>query len=110
MAHTFIIFSKIMAGLAHFIRRFVVANAAILPSRLLLLVEPTSMVSLLPNSPIKKCPLYEGIFYGAPGGDRTHNLWRRRPTLYPIELRVHLYKLNMYYIIFFYFASKIFNI
>ena len=29
------------------------------------------------------------FFYGVPGGDRTHNLWRRRPTLYPIELRVH---------------------
>ena len=24
---------------------------------------------------------------GAPGGDRTHNLWLRRPTLYPIELQ-----------------------
>ncbi len=24
----------------------------------------------------------------APGGGRTHNLWLRRPTLYPIELRV----------------------
>jgi hypothetical protein len=28
------------------------------------------------------------IFRGnAPGGDRTHNLWLRRPTLYPVELR-----------------------
>lgn len=26
---------------------------------------------------------------GAPGGNRTHNLRRRRPTLYPIALRVH---------------------
>lgn len=26
---------------------------------------------------------------GAPGEVRTRNLWRRRPTLYPIELRVH---------------------
>ena len=25
---------------------------------------------------------------GVPGGGRTHNLWRRRPTLYPIELQV----------------------
>ena len=23
----------------------------------------------------------------APGGGRTHNLWLRRPTLYPVELR-----------------------
>jgi hypothetical protein len=25
----------------------------------------------------------------APGGGRTHNLWLRRPTLYPVELRAH---------------------
>ena len=29
---------------------------------------------------------------GVSGGDRTHNLWRRRPTLYPIELRIHRIK------------------
>ena len=27
------------------------------------------------------------IFYGAPGGSRTHDLRLRRPTLYPTELR-----------------------
>jgi hypothetical protein len=28
------------------------------------------------------------VFKGnAPGEDRTHNLWLRRPTLYPVELR-----------------------
>ena len=26
----------------------------------------------------------------APGGGRTHNLWLRRPTLYPVELRVRV--------------------
>ena len=35
---------------------------------------------------------------GAPGGDRTHNLRLRRPTLYPIELqardRIIIKKLN----------------
>jgi hypothetical protein len=30
------------------------------------------------------------ILYGAPGGSRTHDLWLRRPTLYPAELRAHL--------------------
>ena len=30
-----------------------------------------------------------GLFYGAPGGDRTHNLQRRRLTRYPIAPRVH---------------------
>ena len=29
------------------------------------------------------------FFYGVPEGIRTHDLWRRRPTLYPAELRVH---------------------
>ena len=26
----------------------------------------------------------------APGGGRTHNLWLRRPTLYPVELRARM--------------------
>src|SRR5947207_788261 len=26
----------------------------------------------------------------APGGGRTHNLWLRRPTLYPVELRARV--------------------
>ena len=29
------------------------------------------------------------FFIGVPGEVRTRNLWRRRPILYPIELRVH---------------------
>ncbi len=36
-----------------------------------------------------RSPVY-GAKHGAPGGDRTHNLRLRRPTLYPIELRVHV--------------------
>ncbi len=35
---------------------------------------------------------------GVSGGDRTHNLWRRRPTLYPIELRIQ--KTRMFYLIY----------
>jgi hypothetical protein len=27
--------------------------------------------------------------FGAPGGSRTHDLWLRRPTLYPAELQAH---------------------
>ena len=27
---------------------------------------------------------------GALGGSRTHDLWLRRPTLYPSELRAHI--------------------
>ncbi len=30
-----------------------------------------------------------GQFNGALGGIRTHDLWLRRPTLYPAELRAH---------------------
>ena len=29
----------------------------------------------------------DGYLSRAPGGGRTHNLWLRRPTLYPIELQ-----------------------
>src|SRR4030095_16523639 len=32
---------------------------------------------------LRNC-IFRGI---APGEDRTHNLWLRRPTLYPVELR-----------------------
>ena len=32
-------------------------------------------------------PLVRSIFQTAPGEGRTHNLWLRRPTLYPVELR-----------------------
>ena len=27
--------------------------------------------------------------FGTPGAIRTHDLWYRKPTLYPAELRVH---------------------
>lgn len=37
--------------------------------------------------------------FGAPGEVRTRNLWRRRPTLYPIELRVQYLTTNIAYII-----------
>ena len=29
------------------------------------------------------------LLFGAPGGSRTHDLWLRRPTLYPAELQAH---------------------
>src|SRR5512143_2433213 len=32
-------------------------------------------------------PFFSLRHYGAPGGSRTHDLWLRRPTLYPAELR-----------------------
>ncbi len=32
----------------------------------------------------------DGYLSRAPGGGRTHNLWLRRPTLYPIELRARM--------------------
>ena len=31
-----------------------------------------------------------GNIIGAPGGSRTHDLWLRKPTLYPAELRAHV--------------------
>ena len=31
-----------------------------------------------------------GFLFGAPGGSRTHDLWLRKPTLYPAELRAQL--------------------
>lgn len=34
------------------------------------------------------------VVTGAPGGSRTPDLWLRRPTLYPIELRALLKKIN----------------
>src|SRR5438067_1910762 len=32
----------------------------------------------------------DGYLSRAPGGGRTHNLWLRRPTLYPVELRARM--------------------
>ena len=34
--------------------------------------------------------LQSAINSGAPGGSWTHDLWLRRPTLYPAELRAHI--------------------
>ena len=42
-----------------------------------------------PRVAIKKSLHLGGMFYGALGGVRTHNLLIRSQMLYPIELRVH---------------------
>ena len=34
------------------------------------------------------------VLFGAPGEIRTHDLWLRRPTLYPTELRAHITKVQ----------------
>ena len=39
-----------------------------------------------------------GVLTGAPGGDRTHNLRLRRPTLYPIELQAQLVRRSAQFI------------
>lgn len=36
----------------------------------------------------KKTAVNSGFLIGVPGGIRTHDPWRRRPILYPTELRV----------------------
>ncbi len=38
---------------------------------------------------IKEADKQPLLFYGVPGGIRTHDPRRRRPILYPTELRVH---------------------
>ena len=40
-------------------------------------------------NPCKSC-IYRRYENGTHGGTRTHNLWFRKPLLYPIELRTHL--------------------
>ena len=47
-------------------------------------------MSIMPKRAKRAKFTYENcIFRGlAPGGGRTHNLWLRRPTLYPVELRM----------------------
>ena len=37
---------------------------------------------------MKKTAVTAVLQSGVPGGIRTRDLWRRRPTLYPAELRV----------------------
>jgi hypothetical protein len=39
---------------------------------------------------MKKPIINTGTFIGTPGAIRTHDLWYRKPTLYPAELRVHI--------------------
>ena len=36
-----------------------------------------------------------GIFIGTPGRIRTYDLWLRKPTLYPAELRVRVLETNL---------------
>ena len=45
--------------------------------------------SNLPLSAIEKTASKGSFFYGTLGAIRTHDLWLRKPTLYPAELRVH---------------------
>jgi hypothetical protein len=50
------------------------------------------------NGPCKKqvSEHYHGFYLntGAPGGSRTHDLWLRKPTLYPTELRAQVADYN----------------
>ena len=39
------------------------------------------------RTPQRSVPDHVALSSNAPGGGRTHNLWLRRPTLYPVELR-----------------------
>ena len=41
---------------------------------------------------LNKTTLAGGLFFGALGGGRTHNLRLRKPTLYPVELRAHHFR------------------
>ena len=62
------------------------------------LASPPQLRGMLPLKPLRSWVLQSIsnglivdalIFYGAPGGSRTHDLWLRRPTLYPAELQAH---------------------
>jgi hypothetical protein len=66
------------------------------------LMSPPRLRGILPLNPLRSWVLLETdtvsylanvirSFYGAPGGIRTHDLWLRRPTLYPAELRAHFH-------------------
>ena len=74
---------RLVARLVHFA---LISKNNIL--RLFLDIKPGEAL-LTPRYSNKKFPLIGGFFIGVPGEVRTRNLWRRRPTLYPIELRVH---------------------
>ncbi len=74
---------RLVARLVHFA---LISKNNIL--RLFLDIKPGEAL-LTPRYSNKKFPHIGGFFIGVPGEVRTRNLWRRRPTLYPIELRVH---------------------
>ncbi len=58
------------------------------PTRPSLQLKKSSIYSVsLLKKQFKRCRRRLFV-HGAPGGDRTHNLRLRRPTLYPIELQV----------------------
>ncbi len=73
-------------------------NASLLPaplsrSKLLrewLVIEPTVRIRNA-NLPMKRPSTKLGSFIGTPDRIRTYDLWLRKPTLYPAELRVHVY-------------------
>ena len=69
-------------------------------------ISPDNTIHKSKNFICKNYKIVVGDFSGAPGGDRTHNLWRRRPTLYPIELRVHLFCLSCLTLLFYFFPAK----
>ena len=43
---------------------------------------------MLSHATKKKTPQLRGSLFGTPGRIRTYDLWLRKPTLYPAELRV----------------------
>ena len=49
----------------------------------------TNPGSTIRKAMTKKAVFIRRLFYGVPGGIRTHDPRRRRPILYPTELRVH---------------------
>ena len=67
-------------------------------SRLGLRGAPGTPLRALGSNPvfsIEKCcprPLDKDSIFGTPDGIRTHDLWLRRPTLYPAELLAHILK------------------
>ena len=78
-----------------------VARKGLLRGGLPPLKSPPKLRGILPLKPLRSCVRLRAgptafcrlntvrVIYGAPGGSRTHDLWLRRPTLYPTELRAH---------------------
>lgn len=70
---------------------FDVVHPAGIGSRRRILAGKPNVISVMAAGETK-LPLaraWQGALWWHPGGNRTHNLRRRRPTLYPIALRVH---------------------